>query len=106
MIRFDKADLFCFGPPVYFRPPVINYMLLYSTSLCKKIARAPGGRKKYKLTELGGGGRNRIDPKKQMKKIENTKKKNWRRMEVKFPHMHEKPLWRKQIYNQHLKIIK
>ena len=29
----------CSTPP----PPVTNYMLLYSTLLCKKIARAPGG---------------------------------------------------------------
>ena len=41
-------------------------MLLYSTLLCKKIARAPGGGGD-KLTELGGGGggggcQNRIDP--------------------------------------------
>ena len=31
-------------------------MLLYSTLLCKKIARAPGGHKKFVLTKLGGGG--------------------------------------------------
>ena len=31
-------------------------MLLYSTLLCKKIARAPGGHKKVMLTKLGGGG--------------------------------------------------
>ena len=37
-------------------------MLLYSMLLCKKIARAPWGHKKFKLTKLGGGG-NRIDPK-------------------------------------------
>ena len=30
-------------------------MLLYSTLLCKKIARAPGGHKKFMLTKLGGG---------------------------------------------------
>ena len=35
-------------------------MLLYSTLLCKKIARAPGGYKKFKLTKVGG--QNRIDP--------------------------------------------
>ena len=35
-------------------------MLLFSTLLCKKIARAPGGHKKIMLTKLGG--RNRIDP--------------------------------------------
>ena len=31
-------------------------MLLYSTFLCKKIARGPGGHKKFMLTKLGGGG--------------------------------------------------
>ena len=36
-------------------------MLLYSTLLCKKIARAPGGHKKFMLTKVGG--QNRIDPK-------------------------------------------
>ena len=40
--------------------PVTNYMLLYSTLLCKKIARAPGGHKTFMFTKLGG--RNRIDP--------------------------------------------
>ena len=36
-------DLFCSPPPPQcFSPPVTNYMLLYSTLLCKKIARAPG----------------------------------------------------------------
>ena len=41
-------------------------MLLYSTLLCKKIARAPGGHKRFMLTKLGGGGGGggcRIDPK-------------------------------------------
>ena len=38
--------------------------ILYSTLLRKKIARAPGGLKKFMLSKLGGGGgRNRIDPK-------------------------------------------
>ena len=47
-------------PPQYFlRPPVTNYMLLYSRLLCKKVARAPGGRKKYKPTRLGGWEQNR-----------------------------------------------
>ena len=36
-------------------------MLLYSTLLCKKKARAPAGHKKIILTKLGG--KNRIDPK-------------------------------------------
>ena len=54
---FNKfSDLFCSPPSVFYAPPVTNYMLLYSTFLCKKIARAPGGRKKYKPTKLGGGG--------------------------------------------------
>ena len=34
-------------------PPVSNYMLLYSTLLCKKLSRAPGGHKKFMLTNLG-----------------------------------------------------
>ena len=39
-------------------------MMLYSTLLCKKLARAPGGHKKFMLTKLGGGGGgDRIDPK-------------------------------------------
>ena len=59
--RWEKTDLFCPPQCVLPYPPVTNYMLFYSTLLCKKIARAPGGRKKFKLTELGG---DRIDPKK------------------------------------------
>ena len=43
------SDLFC-SPPVFFMTPVTNYMLLYSTLLCKKIARAPGVIKNYALT--------------------------------------------------------
>ena len=43
---------FLLPTPVFFTLPVTNYMLLYSTLLCKKIARAPGGYKKYKLTDL------------------------------------------------------
>ena len=42
--RFMGYNLF--RPPSAFYdppPPVTNYMLLYSTLLCKKIARAPGG---------------------------------------------------------------
>ena len=45
---------------ILFRPPVINYMLLHSTLLCKKIARAPGGHKNLcSLSWGGGGGQNR-----------------------------------------------
>ena len=54
-----------FPPPVLLTPPVTNYMLLYSTLLCKQIERAPGGHKKYELNVGGGGGGglgNRIDP--------------------------------------------
>ena len=43
-------------PPVFFMTPVTNYMLLYSTLLYTKIARAPMGHKRFKLTKLGGGG--------------------------------------------------
>ena len=55
-------DLLCPPPPpaVFLWPPVTNYMLLYNTLLCKKIARVPGGHKKLMLTKLGGG--DRIDP--------------------------------------------
>ena len=51
-------DLSCPPPPhpVFFMTSVTNYRLLYSTLLCKKIARAPGGHKKFVLTKLGGGG--------------------------------------------------
>ena len=41
-----KLDQFCFAPPppqCFLWPPVTNSMLLYSTLLCKKIARAPEG---------------------------------------------------------------
>ena len=33
-------------------------MSFYSSSLCKKIARAPGGHKKFMLTKLGRGEQN------------------------------------------------
>ena len=46
-------------PPVCFMPPVTNYMLLYSTLVCKKKACAPVGHKRFMRTKLGGG---RIDP--------------------------------------------
>ena len=42
---------------MFFTPPVTN-RLLYSTLLCKKIARAPGGGGKI-ITSLGGGEQNR-----------------------------------------------
>ena len=58
--QLELRDLFCSPPPVFFMTPVTNYMLLYSTLLCKKITRAPGGHKKFMLTKLGG--RNKIDP--------------------------------------------
>ena len=48
-------------PQCFLWPPVTNYcILLYNTLLCKKIARAPGGHKKFMLTKLVGG--NRLDP--------------------------------------------
>ena len=42
-----------------------DYMifLLYSTLLCKKIARALGGHERFMLTKLWGGGAKQIDPK-------------------------------------------
>ena len=48
-------------PPVFFMTPVRNYMLLHSTLLCTKIARAPGGHERFMLTKLGGGGQNRSE---------------------------------------------
>ena len=58
----DFWDLFCSPPPSVFMTPSTNYMLLYSTLLCKKITRAPGGHKKCMLTKLGGGAKqNRSD---------------------------------------------
>ena len=36
-----------FPSPSVFYDTVTNYMLLYSTLPCEKIARAPGGRKKF-----------------------------------------------------------
>ena len=57
-----KKGIYSVSAPSVFMTPVTNYMLLYSTLLCKKIARPPGGHKKFMLTKLGG--RNRIDPKK------------------------------------------
>ena len=56
LLKVRFMDLFCFAPQCFLSPPVTNYMLLYSTLLCKKIARAPGGHKKFMLTKLGGGG--------------------------------------------------
>ena len=41
-----------YAPPP---PPVTNYMLLYSTLLCKKIARARGGVKNISSLRWGGG---------------------------------------------------
>ena len=51
---------------IYFVPPgvfceinkyVTNYMLLYSTLLCKKVARAAGDDKRFMLSRWGGGDR-------------------------------------------------
>ena len=54
----EYVDLFCFAQ-CFLWPPVTIYMLLYSTLLCKKIARAPGGHKRFMVTKLGG---DRLDP--------------------------------------------
>ena len=54
-------DLYCFSPPVFFMTPMSNYILFFSTFLSKKIARGPGGHKRFMLTKLGGGG-DRLDP--------------------------------------------
>ena len=61
-----------FSPSVFLLLPVINYMLSYSTLLCKKIARAHGGHKRYLRTKLVG--RNRIDPKRVIFFLKLTKK--------------------------------
>ena len=45
-------------------------MLFYCTLLCKKIARAPGGHKRFMLNKLGG--RNRIDPKSKFHSVESV----------------------------------
>ena len=47
-------------PSVFYAPFVTNYNLLYSTLLCKKLARAPGVHKKFMLTKLGA--QNRKEP--------------------------------------------
>ena len=45
-----------FAPPQYvMHPPVTEHGPLHSKSLCKYIARASGGCKKYAPTKLGGG---------------------------------------------------
>ena len=50
-----KSDLpFCPPPQCFLWPSVTNSMMLYSTLRCKKIARAPGGHKKFMLTKLEG----------------------------------------------------
>ena len=51
--------LFC--SPVFFMPPVINYMLFYITLPCEKLAHASGGRKRYMPTKLGGAKQKRSD---------------------------------------------
>ena len=54
-------------PPGFLTPPVTNWMLLYSTLLCKKIARGPGESKNISSLRWRGG--DRKDP-----TIEATKK--------------------------------
>ena len=44
-----------FLTPVFFMTPITNYMLFYSTLLCKKIARAIGGHNRFMLAKLRGG---------------------------------------------------
>ena len=46
--------------PALFYAPVANYVLLYSTLLCKNNAHALGDHKTYIPTKLGG---DRLDPK-------------------------------------------
>ena len=52
-ISYKLSDLFCFVSPVIFTPPVTNYLLFFSTLLCKK-STCGWGRKKYILTDLEG----------------------------------------------------
>ena len=53
----EKPGIYSVSPPcVFFWPPVTNSMLLYSTLLCKKLARLSGGHKKLMITKRGGGG--------------------------------------------------
>ena len=60
VLNFSKTWHESVPPPLFFMTPVTNYVL-YSTLLCKTIARAPGVHKTYIPTKLGEG-RNRIDP--------------------------------------------
>ena len=60
-LNYSPHGSILFRPPVCFTPPVTNYTLLYSTLLCKKIARALGGGK-YNSTKPGGIWRNRKYP--------------------------------------------
>ena len=56
-VKVKKNGSILSPPPsqCFLCPPVSNYMLLYSTLLGTKIARAPGGHKRFMLTKLGGG---------------------------------------------------
>ena len=65
MCIYKRNRIYSVSLPVFFMTPSYNLYFLYSTLLCKKIARAPGGHKRFMLTKLGGGGRNRIDPRNQ-----------------------------------------
>ena len=55
-----NLDLFFFGLKCFLWPPITNYILLFSTLLCKKISRAPAGHKNSCSLSWRG---NRIDPK-------------------------------------------
>ena len=46
-------------PPHVMRPPAREHVSFHSNSLCKDMARAFGGCKKYAPTKLGGGGHKR-----------------------------------------------
>ena len=48
-----------FWPPSVFYDPQLQIICCYIALLCKKIARAPGGHKKFMLTKLWGPKQNR-----------------------------------------------
>ena len=53
MENHHKEIMDLFRPLCFYDPKVTNYMLLYSTLLCKKKARAPEGHKRFMVSKLG-----------------------------------------------------
>ena len=56
VMQKTKDRIFSVSDPSVFYDPQLQIMLFYSTLLCKKIARVPGGHKRFMLTKRGGGG--------------------------------------------------